>query len=134
MRREREKGRGQEGEGKDWGDWERNLPDGYESLGTIWNPEVAPRSTVVMDKSSREEKLNVELVSDHFRERIVPSERLSINFRARASKTRIFFRSPDRCAVMRLISYLCVRANRLSSTKARFSSCKLPTFVWFGDP
>lgn len=34
-----------------------------------------------MDKSSREEKLNVELVSDHFRKRIVPSERLSINFR-----------------------------------------------------
>lgn len=59
----------------------RNLPDGYESLGTIWNPEVAPRSTPVTDKSSRGEKLNVELVSVHFRKRIVPSERLPINFR-----------------------------------------------------
>lgn len=66
----------------------RNLPDGYESLGTIWNPEVAPRSTAVMDKSSRGEKLNVELVSNHFRKRIVPSEQLSINFRRACERQR----------------------------------------------
>lgn len=54
--------------------------------------------------------------------------------RARASKTRIFFRSPDKCAVMRLISYLCVRANQLSKfheEETRFSSCKLGYFCLF---
>lgn len=91
----------------------------YLTDSSRWARYGIPRSHLgrraVMDKSSRGEKLNVELVSDHFRKRIAPSERLSINFRrARTSARREYFfaRGSDKCAVMRLISYLRVSANR----------------------
>jgi len=62
-------------------------------LGTIWNPEVAPRSTAVMDKSSRGEKLNVELVSRPLPETNSSVRTASDKFpsRVRASETNIFF-------------------------------------------
>lgn len=78
---------------------ERNLPDGYESLGTIWNPEVAPRSMAVMDKSSRGEKLNVELVSPQPLPETNSSvrtafDKCSSRTRVHTGETKIFFFPP----------------------------------------
>lgn len=119
----------------------RNLPDGYESLGTIWNPEVAPWSTAVMDKSSRGEKLNVELVSNHFRKRIVPSEQLSINFRRARAHQRdgnIFF-FIHRTNVPSYVSFLIYafwQIGRKSFSKTRdkiFDICELGCSCLLGN-
>lgn len=77
----------------------RNLPNRYESLGTIWNPEGSRgrkssfRPLLVMDKSSRGQKLNVELVSNYGRRRIVSLSRLSRN-RASPPPNGYAFSSP----------------------------------------
>lgn len=86
----------------------QNLPDVYESLDMLWNPKVASRSTVVMDKSPRVEKLNVELVSKHFWKRIVPSRTPFDKFSSRACQPveKYFFARRDKCAVMHIASYL----------------------------